>query len=166
MHSAKNTPKCLQHNTLPCRDVVLALMQMLPVLQHQTEGLPATLAQRYASTSKEVQNKLLENVSAFVEGLNCSHAVLMVTSRMLTLSSPDQHKMHSCLAVHALKPSEHSRLGVCALQLRLLPGLCLPAPDNETGAALDKVWAREVSGIRSLAKHLLQLKHEQEMALW
>ena len=53
-----------------------------------------------------------------------------------------------------------------ALQLSLLPGLCLPAPDPETGAALDMVWKREVSGIRSLAKHLLQLKHEQEMAVW
>ena len=57
-----------------------------------------------------------------------------------------------------------------ALQLRLLPGLCLPAQDTATGAALDMVWEREVSGIRSLAKLLLQLKHEQEavseMAYW
>ena len=55
---------------------------------------------------------------------------------------------------------------MCALQLRLLPGLCLPAPDTATGAALDMVWDREVSGISALAKHLLQLKHKQEMAFW
>ena len=52
------------------------------------------------------------------------------------------------------------------LQLKLLPGLCLPALHTATGAALDMIWEREVSGIRSLAKHLLQLKHEQEMAVW
>ena len=60
-------PPVPQRSTLPCRDVVLAPRKTVPVLLDQTEGLPATLAEHYASTSKEVQNKLRENVSAFVE---------------------------------------------------------------------------------------------------
>ena len=52
---------------MPCRDVVLALMKKLPVLLDRTEGLPAALAERYTSTSQEVQDRLRENVSVFVE---------------------------------------------------------------------------------------------------
>ena len=141
-------------------------MKKLPVFLDRTEGLPAILAERYTSTSKEVQDKLRENVSLLINS-DCSHG------RCFDDQSEEQFQnqtniiyMHCCLAVHASKPLEHSGLGVCVLQLKLLPGLCLPAPDTETGVALDIIWEREVSGIRLLAKHLLQLKHKQEMALW
>ena len=67
MCSAKNTSQVPQHKTLPCRDVVVALLKKLPVLFDRAEGLPATLAERYAGTSKEVQNQLCENVSTFVD---------------------------------------------------------------------------------------------------
>ena len=68
MCSAKNPSSAsTRHNTLPCRDVVLALLKKLPAFLDRTEGLPATLAERYASTSKEVQNKLRENVSLLVD---------------------------------------------------------------------------------------------------
>ena len=63
MCPAENTPKVPQHNTLPCRDVVLALMRKLPAFLDLSEELPATLAERYSSTNKEVQDKLRENVS-------------------------------------------------------------------------------------------------------
>ena len=67
MYSAEITPQVPQHYTLPCRGVVLDLMHRLDVRLHQAEGLPTTLAERYARTSQGVQDKLLENVSAFVE---------------------------------------------------------------------------------------------------
>ena len=45
----------------------------------------------------------------------------------------------------------------CLLQLALLPTLCLPAA-TEKQQELDKLWEKEVQGIRALATHLLQLE--------
>ena len=73
-------------------------MKKLPVFPDRMEGLPAKLAERYTSTSKEVQDKLRDNVSLLISQTAATAAALMINLRG-AINFRTRPTSHTCTVV-------------------------------------------------------------------